>query len=83
MKFTRTERRMMEILADGLPHSRRELHACLPDELGALKNIWTHLSRIRKKVRLKGEEIVCVIHNRTVHYRLVRLVANARKQSIA
>ena len=79
MKFTRTERRMMEILADGLPHSRRELHACLPDELGELRNIWTHISRIRKKVRPKGREIVCEIWQRTVHYRLVVLVTAESK----
>ena len=74
-EFTPTQRRMLRVLADGLPHSRAELHACLWDERGPLSNIKTHLFKIRKVLSLRGEDIVCVLHRRTVHYRHVRLLA--------
>lgn len=66
--------RMLAMLSDGKPHSRRELHSCLWDEAGPLSNIKQHISLIRAKLRPLGEEIVCEIHNRKVHYRHVKLL---------
>ncbi len=72
--FTPTQQAMLDILADGLPHTRRELHACLPDELGALSNIQIHLSKMRKTLRQDGEDIICCLVNRSICYRYVRLI---------
>ena len=72
--YTPTERRMLELLKDGLPHTRQELHACLEDDLAGITAIQAHLSRIRKRLRGIGEEIVCEYYLRTLHYRHVRLL---------
>jgi len=76
-KFTVTEQRMLVVLADGLAHTRKELHACLPDELGSQRNVRAHLVRMRKKLRPNGEDIVCELKDRSPHYRHVRLLASA------
>lgn len=75
-QFTPTQQRMVDLLSDGLPHSRHELHACLNDELQPLIHITPHLTLIRKVLRPKGQDIICEIYNRTVHYRHVRLLHN-------
>lgn len=74
-KFTPVQQCMLSILADGLPHTRAELHACLSDELGPLRNICVHLSRIRKVLRPAGQDIVCELYRRTICYRHVYLLA--------
>jgi len=76
-EFTPVQRRMLEVLADGRPHTPLELHACLVDELGPVSNIKFHLTTIRKKLRPRGEDIICEIHNRKMHYRHVRLISNS------
>lgn len=72
--FTATELKMLEILSDGLPHTRQELHRCLYDEEGPLSNINVHLTHMRKILARRGESIMCV-EGRTL-YRLVRFVQN-------
>lgn len=76
--FTPTEQRMMDVLGDGLPHTAKELHACLMDELGPVRNITTHLSNIRKKLARHGQGVAMMENGnaRTV-YRLVRFLASA------
>jgi DNA-binding response OmpR family regulator len=74
--FTDTERKILGILADGLPHTRPELHACLPDELSSLTTIQFHISRIRKKLRPFGQDIVCELNN-GIKYRRVQLLVPA------
>lgn len=73
-EWTPTERRMLAVLSDGLPHTRGELHACLWDDHAALQAIRFHISCIRRKLAPLGETIVCELHLGTVHYRHVRLL---------
>ena len=75
--FTPTEQKMLAILADGLPHTQEELHACLYDDLGRLGNIHMHISNIRKILRPCGESIICEFFRRKRWYRHVRLLASA------
>jgi DNA-binding CsgD family transcriptional regulator len=75
-RFTPTERRMLTLLADGMPHTRFELHKCLWDDLSPLQAIWAHISNIRAKIRPQGHDIICEIYNRTVHYRHVILLVD-------
>ena len=75
--YTPTQRAMLTVLADGLDHTRQELHACLPDSLGPLTNIKAHLCNLRKHLRPMGQDIVCVLVNRRICYRHVRLLASA------
>jgi hypothetical protein len=74
--FTPTERRMLELLKDGKPHRREELHSCLQDDLADLSAIQPHISNIRKRIRNLGEEIVCEFYQRSLHYRHVRLLSS-------
>ena len=76
-QFTRTQQAILNVLADGLPHARQEIHACLPDELGAMSNIRAHLSNIRKGLRPMGQDIICEWAKRQYCYRQVRLLASA------
>lgn len=75
--FTPTQQAMLRVLADGCTHTREELHACLPDELSQPASIHPHLVRLRKILRPKGQDIICQLLNRKVHYRHVRLLASA------
>lgn len=76
-KLTPTQSRMLNILSDGLPHSREELHACLNDDLGELSNIQPHISLLRKSLRRHGQEIECVNRAGNWFYRHVRVLANS------
>lgn len=73
--FTPTERRMVILLADGKPHTRKELHACLIDEMGPLCNIKPHLQAIKRKIEYLGEDIVCVLgQSRKISYRRIKII---------
>jgi DNA-binding SARP family transcriptional activator len=67
--FTPTQRRILEVLADGMPHRRESLHACLPDDMGALANLRFHLSQLRKVLRPLGQDIICQLYKNRLHYR--------------
>jgi DNA-binding CsgD family transcriptional regulator len=77
MHFTPTQRRILQVLADGEPHRPTELAAQLDDDMGPVSNVKPHLTAIRKLLRLRGEDILCVVpgppHRRCLHYRWVRL----------
>lgn len=77
--FTPTERRILNVLADGLPHRREELHACLPDELGAVANVYMHVTNLRRKLAKRGEAILCEFYLGSYYYRHVLLRAEARR----
>ena len=69
MSPTPTQRRMLELLADGKPHTRRELHALLTDELSGGGAVRRQICEARKIARAQGGEIVC---ERVIFYRHVR-----------
>ena len=75
--FTPTEKRILALLSDGNRHTREEVLACLDDDLAEMKAIKPHVSRIRKKLNLIGEEIVCVARDRSYFYQHVRLLPSA------
>lgn len=56
--FTPTERRLLRVLADGLPHRKGDLLACMPDEAGLDANVATHIYRIRLKLAVRNHTIV-------------------------
>ena len=76
LTFTPTQQKIVDLLSDGLPHTRKEVHACLWDELSPLSNIKAHITAIRKKIRPLGQDIICE-YNGKIHYRHVRLLASA------
>ena len=58
-KLTPTERKILALLSDGLPHAREEIHSLLWDELSQRETIRYHISKLRKKLP-PGHIIVCV-----------------------
>lgn len=63
---------ILELLADGRPHHKKELHAlCGPSNL---RSLTSHISTLRLILRPRGEDIVCEFANRTIYYRHVRLI---------
>lgn len=74
VRFTPVEQRMIDLLADGMDHTRAELHTCLFDELAPLQAINGHITNIRKKIRHLGHDIVCLpgVGPRPMSYRHVR-----------
>lgn len=77
--YTPTERAFLKLLADGRPHTRRELHSLLADDLGALSNIQPHICRLRAKLKARGLTIICELFQRRLCYRQVRLLPRARE----
>lgn len=73
-EYTATQQAMLDILSDGLPHTREELHACCGPS--CRRTIQVHLSHIRKKLRPKGEDILCTYTNRGWRYQHVRLLCS-------
>lgn len=63
-----TERKILELLSDGEPHSKAELRACIEDELAADGALHWWISRVRKALP-NGHIIVCEFRNRKIHYR--------------
>lgn len=74
--FTPTQKRMLEVLADGAYHRREELHACLGDELSPISSIRVYLSNMRKLLRPQGETISCETRDGVTYYRHARIVAS-------
>jgi DNA-binding CsgD family transcriptional regulator len=72
--YTPTEQRIVDLLSDGMPHKREELHACLSDDLASRTAVQMHVSNIRKRIRVRGEEIICEYYHRNLYYRHVRLL---------
>lgn len=70
--FTATERRILNLLADGMPHRTNELLDCLNDELGTMNTVRVHVCAIRKKLRILGHDLVCEVNHRSTYYRQVR-----------
>lgn len=95
-QLTPTQKAMLCVLADGRPHTREELFACLPSSqgltseqqaeaagLGALSNIQNHITAIRKVVCPQGEDVLCVLHKRTICYRYVKLLNPLARKGLA
>jgi len=61
---------MLEILSDGLPHTKKELHAvCGPSNL---ENVEVHITIIRKLLSPFGMDVICEYAKRKTWYRQVR-----------
>ena len=73
--FTPTQKKMLDILADGRIHTKEELHTCCGPS--SLSVVAVHIVYLRKKLRPIGQDIVCVFERRRIHYRQVRLLGPA------
>lgn len=76
--FTPTQARIIKMLADGMPHTRKELKTCLDDELAELGAVNFHVSILRKKLRPIGQDIVCELGaGYRLGFRHIRLLASS------
>ena len=76
-EFSPTQTKILMVLSDGLPHRFEELRACLPDDMSGITALRMALSRIREKLRPRGEDIICQHVNHSHRYRHVRLLHSA------
>ncbi len=72
--LTATEQRVMDILSDGYSHLAKELVETFndPDQAHYKRSVAKVITQIRKFIRPKGMDIVCVVDNRRYKYLLVR-----------
>jgi len=73
--YTPTQRKLLIVLSDGLPHTREELHKSLPDDLAIPATLRMHLSNIRKKLHPLGQDILVEHIKGQINYRLVKLMS--------
>ncbi len=73
--YTKTEVKILKMLSDGLPHTRDELKTCMDDPLATNTNLKAHIHRLRGKLKMVGESIVCELCP-GIRYRHVRLLYN-------
>ena len=78
IQFTVTQQKIIDILKDGLAHTRVELRDAVDSE-ATFGNMQDHVSMIRKKIRPIGQDIICELANRRICYRHVRLLGSANK----
>ena len=76
-KYTPTQKRILEVLKDGLPHPREEVVGCIADELAQSNAIRVHLTLLRRKLNPIGLHITIEYVRMKMHYRLVRLLTSA------
>jgi len=50
-RLTPTQRRFMNLLQDGLPHSMEELRACLNDDRAEVDTVTQHIIMLRNKLK--------------------------------
>ena len=72
--MTPTERRLVEVFKDGDMHAPFELKSCLHDDLGDMGNVAVHITKLRKKLRPKGLDVMCQRIDGFSYYRMVRLL---------
>jgi len=71
--FSPTQRRMLEVLSDGQPHAKSELHkACGPC---SEKTVVVHIFNLRKKLQRHGHDVACRRVRSRWCYQHVRLLA--------
>lgn len=70
--FSTIEKKLITLLADGLPHTKKEI----AEHLGniTLKTVPVVVSNVRKKLHNKNEEIICELKGYSISYRHVRLL---------
>lgn len=68
LKYTPTEKRILNLLSDGEAHLIKDMISCLEDELSDSKTVTVHITNIRSKLP-RDEWIVCEVKHRKTYYR--------------
>lgn len=64
--------KILQLLSDGAPHHRDELRNIVKPSSPTM--VIKHVSAMRNQLRARGEDIICVLRNRQIHYQHVRLL---------
>ncbi|HYE70380.1 MAG TPA: helix-turn-helix domain-containing protein [Aquabacterium sp.] len=75
LQFTPAQQRIVDLMADGLPHTKEELRRTLWDDLASTVTAQVHLCHIRKKLRTAGCDVLIQYLGNRLHYRLVAYLA--------
>ena len=76
MDFTPTQKRLLDMLADGMPHSNYELLQCLNDDMASIGTVRAHIYYLRTRLRPKGFDIIAHRAGRDHTFRKVRVLAS-------
>lgn len=79
-KYSRTQQKILDTLADGMRHKREELLDCLGDNQADYGTLKSHIARLRRKLRPEGQDIICEYYFLALYYRHVRLLASPYKE---
>src|SRR5258708_6545234 len=74
MKFSPIQKRILDLLADGLPHPRKDVWECLQDQLAPRTSVAPHIFFIRAKLRQLGQDIITETTGKAIFYRHVRFL---------
>lgn len=74
--FSPTERKIFELLRDGDKHTKSEIKETFSDHLCSDNTLRVHIHAINRKIRSKGQEVVCIRKNWTSYYRWVRIISD-------
>lgn len=80
-QLTRTQLEILTVLADGKPHRRAELAACLPGESERRGALNSHLVAIRKALAPRGQIVLCQLLHKAIHYRWVALIGQSASEA--
>lgn len=78
VKYTPTQRRIMDILSDGMPHPKEEIQETFYDPMAVSGAVRTHISYLRKKIEPTGFGILIEYVNHGICYRLVQFVEHVK-----
>lgn len=76
--FTPTQRLIMNVLSDCLPHKKEEICMRVWGEFEptTVSSLHGHFDDIRKIIRRRGLDIICQFYQKQMQYRLIQLVSN-------
>lgn len=77
-KFTPTEQRIFNKLADLEPHTAEDLLTCLPDELSTGPNLHPHITGIRNKIAHLNITIMSRFLQRKPRFQIVGIVERSQ-----
>lgn len=72
-QFTYYQQLLLDVLSDGMAHSRDELCKAL-DKYATPDNLQYHIGELRKKMIPVGHNIICETKQRKIYYRHVMMI---------
>lgn len=74
LRFTPVQRRLLAVLRDGQIHSRKELEACLDDDMFQDSALSAQLTFLRRRIIPLGRDVDYITRKDRGGYRMVALI---------